>query len=56
MSRTWDCDCRFPSVDPTVRRNEFYVLDRESLWGAGARWLGYRLDDPGWVQAIVDVG
>ena len=55
MYRTWDCDRRFLRVDPIVRCNVFYVLDGEALWRGGARWLGYRLDDLGRVQALFDV-
>src|ERR1700677_4337537 len=55
-SGTWDCDRRFLLVDPVVRRDVFHVLDGEILCGAGARWLGHRLDHLGRVQAFFDVG
>ncbi len=55
MCRTWDYDRRFLRVDPIVRRDVFHVLDGEILWRAGARWLRYRLDDLGRVQAHFDV-
>ena len=56
MCRTWDCDRWFLLVDPIVRRTVFHLLDRETFWRAGARWLGYRLDDLSRVQALFDVG
>ena len=55
-ARTWNNDRWLLALDPIVRRDVARILDRDVFGCRETRRRGNRLDDPGRVQAFLDVG
>ena len=55
-TRTWNNDRWLIALDPIVRHNIARILNRDVFGCGETRRRGDRLDDPGRVQAFLDVG
>ena len=55
-TRTWNDDRWLLALDPIVRRDIPRILDRDVFGCGGTRRRGDRLDDPGRVQAVLNIG